>query len=108
MRWIQPRCPLLHDRANAIKTGMADANIEAIEREIHRARFKESEAEGFLARRSRRRLNEASLQGIKDRMVRQAYLAGFKAGYEEPKPRWPLYAIGGVLSVCLLVIQVIG
>lgn len=87
---------------------MPETSLEQIERDIQRARFEEGEGDRFLASRARRKMHETTIQGMKNDMVQRAYIAGFKAGFEEPKPRWPLYAIGGILSACLLVSQVVG
>ncbi len=68
---------------------MPEPSIEQIERDIQRARFEEGEGDKFLAYRAQRRMHETRIQGMKDEKVRRAYVAGFKAGYEEPRVKWP-------------------
>lgn len=77
---------------------MAQPTIEQIEREIRQARFEEGEGDRFLARRAQKRMTQAAIQGMKDDKVRRAYLAGFKAGYAEPRMQWAaVYVIAALI-----------
>tara|TARA_Y100001951_G_scaffold96029_1_gene94235 strand:+ start:133 stop:384 length:252 start_codon:yes stop_codon:yes gene_type:complete len=58
---------------------MAKPSIEQIEREISRARFTESETEGFLRTRAKYKARRQALRQYSDEGRRLAYMAGYRA-----------------------------
>jgi hypothetical protein len=83
------------------KGRMAEPTIEQIEAEIRAARFEQSEAEAFLARRSRSRLVKDRIAAAKDGTVAWAYGEGIRQGKRDAK--W-IGVSFGVMSLGALVL----